>query len=77
MNQRFTDDTAATETLINLIVEPNEGATSWSAPLSAPGARAKPMNDYGFIIPRACVQRDCQNWAMSHMNPAHIQPEEV
>lgn len=70
----ITDTSKTTEVLISLVVDSKEEVHKLVDAAIRAGAKAEPMNDYGFMIQRAFEDLDGHNWAINYMDPAHVQP---
>ena len=68
------DASKTTEVLISLVVDSKEAVHQLVNAAARAGAKAEPMNDYGFMIQRAFEDLDGHNWAINYMDPDHVQP---
>lgn len=68
------DASKTTEVLISLVVDSKEEVHRLADAAERAGAKAEPMNDYGFMIQRAFEDLDGHNWAINYMDPAFVQP---
>lgn len=70
----ITDTANSAEVLIALVVKSKEDVHRLVDAAIRAGAKAEPLNDYGFMIQRAFEDLDGHNWAINYMDPAHVQP---
>jgi predicted lactoylglutathione lyase len=68
------DTSKTTEVLISLVVDSKAEVHALVDAAVRAGAKAEPLQDYGFMIQRAFEDLDGHNWAINYMDPSHVQP---